>query len=191
MDKFNENKIVEDLRYVSAKGNWRGGQLDLETLFKAAHEWKKFCKGHDKIWLCWNVDPDWCLVQQKLVKEMGWTPLVGSDSRAKKAKLIDGAIEIDFNEHLHLPMFHMVLAVEFAFLYIEDKMAFWHSDLLVRREKLKTIAGMMTALGENDMLVTKPSARQELLVRTNLCTVLGGCQTSHATPWLFSLIKSV
>jgi hypothetical protein len=157
MDKFNENKIVEDLRYVSAKGNWRGGQLDLETLFKAAHEWKKFCKGHDKIWLCWNVDPDWCLVQQKLVKEMGWTPLVGSDSRAKKAKLIDGAIEIDFNEHLHLPMFHMVLAVEFAFLYIEDKMAFWHSDLLVRREKLKTIAGMMTALGENDMLVTKPS----------------------------------
>jgi hypothetical protein len=187
MDVFNEEKIKEDLRFLTGKGNWRGGQLDMTQLFNVAREWKKICKGHDKLWLCWNVDPEWCLVQQKLVKEMGWTPLVGSDSRAKKAKLIDGAIEINFNENLDLPMFHMVLAVEFAFLYIEGKMAFWHSDLLIRRAKLKSIAGMMENLGENDMLVTKPGLgmKAKILRKEGRYWELVACTTKAASEHQF------
>ena len=90
-------------------------------------------------WLCWNVDPDWCLVQQKLVREVGWTPVVGFDPRVGPPALIDGAICIDFNQPFGLPTMWLHFPLEFIFLFC-DRMAFWHADLILRREKMRAIA---------------------------------------------------
>ncbi|OUV23576.1 MAG: hypothetical protein CBC55_00885 [Gammaproteobacteria bacterium TMED95] len=169
--------VSDTLLYSTGKGNWKGFQVPLSSIVKAAESWKKLCANHSKLWLCWNVDPDWCLVQQKLARECGYTPLVGGDSRARPPKLIDGAIYIDFNKHLNLPMFHMVLAIEFAFLYVPDKLAFWHSDLLVRREKLHRIADKMDLMSDKEMLVTLPGRgmKQRLLGQQRRYWELIGC----------------
>ena len=192
------NEVVETLRFSSGKGNWKGFQVPLEKIIEASERWKKICAGHPKLWLCWNVDPDWCLVQQKLVKEMGWTPLVGGDSRARPAELIDGAIYVDFNEVLGLPMFHMVLAIEFAFLYVPDKLAFWHSDLLVRRNKLMRIAEKMDRLTDKEMLVTIPGrgVKQRLLGQQRRYWELVACtskrisahQFKHGAGWMANIM---
>lgn len=190
--------IFEKLYYKTGMGNWSGFQISLKQIFEASIKWKQACAGHEKLWLCWNVDPDWCLVQQKLVKEMGWTPLVGSDPRAARPSLVEGAIFIDFNESLSLPVFHMILVVEFAFLFIESKLAFWHSDLLVKRNKLIEVTKIFNSLSSNDCFVTIPgrSFKDKLLNRNKRYWELLACTTkevSHhqflnGSGWMASII---
>jgi hypothetical protein len=55
-------------------GNWKAYTLPLELMFTAAELWKQQLEGVEKPWLCWNVSGRWCLLQQKLVRHVGWTP---------------------------------------------------------------------------------------------------------------------
>ena len=181
------NAISDNLRFSTGKANWKGFQLPLADIFEASKAWKEICEGHNKLWLCWNVDPAWNFVQQKMAKELGWTPLVGGDPRAGKPTLVDGALEIDFNATFGLPMIHMVFAIEFAFLYAPEKLAFWHSDLLVRPHKLKKYAGMMNSLKAGDMLVTKPGRgiKQKIRGQQIRYWELLGCTTQSASAHQF------
>src|ERR1043166_1209518 len=79
-------------------GNWSGFTIGLEPVYAAAAEWKVWLAGVKKPWLCWNVHPRWSVVQQRLVKHFGWTPVVGFDPRVGPPPLEPGAILIDFNE---------------------------------------------------------------------------------------------
>ncbi|GAA0304122.1 hypothetical protein GCM10009128_24340 [Psychrosphaera haliotis] len=177
---------IEEKLYRTGKGHWNHFSLELEQIFEAAKKWKTKTEGYDKLWLCWNVDPDWCLVQQQLVKDAGWTPLVGSDPRAKAPVLLEGSIEIDFNEDLKLPMLHMMFPIEFAFLYAK-KLAFWHSDLLVRNKNVSYLAEVFESLQEGDIAVTKPNRgiKNTILNKYNRYWELAGCTTQAASKHQF------
>lgn len=78
------NVELSKLQHEAGTGHWkafRALDMDVEFVFSAAKDWKRQLKGVDKGWLCWNVDPDWCLIQQRLVESVGWTPVVGFDPR--------------------------------------------------------------------------------------------------------------
>src|SRR5947209_5182610 len=105
-------------------GNWGASPPSLGEMFAAAKDWADALRGIERPWLCWNVDPDWCLVQQKLVLEVGWTPIVGSDS-GNPPPLLPGAVYVDFNRRLRLPAMWMHFPLELAFLFC-DRLAFWH-----------------------------------------------------------------
>src|SRR5438552_10192272 len=99
-------KLDQDWNYVCGTGHWeafRKLNFDMMLIREAAQNWAKALDGVKLPWLCWNVDHDWCLVQQKLVAEVGWTPVVGFDPRVGPPPLIDNAICIDFKESLGLP----------------------------------------------------------------------------------------
>jgi hypothetical protein len=141
--------------YRIGVGNWAAFDIALESVFASAEHWSSLLKGVTRPWLCWNVDPDWCLVQQRLVARFGWTPVVGGDPRAQKPTLLPNSILLDFNEYFHFPTMWMHFPLEFAFLFAE-RLAFWHSDLLVREEKLGEIAEMFASLQDGAMAVTQP-----------------------------------
>src|SRR3954468_5149670 len=90
----------ERFRYRFGTGNWRSFAyvpFTLDELLEVSQSWGHQLRGVELPWLCWNVDADWCLVQQKLVALAGWTPVVGWDPRVGPPELIRGAIPIDFN----------------------------------------------------------------------------------------------
>jgi len=172
----------QDALFRTGKGHWNHFSLEMDTVFRAAENWKNQLEGSDKLWLCWNVDPDWCLIQQKLVANAGWTPLVGGDPRAEKAKLLKESVYVDFNQGLNLPMVHMLFPVEFAFLFAK-KLAFWHSDLLVREHKVQFMSQMFDALVDGDMAVTNParSLKMKILKQVDRYWELAGCTTAAAS----------
>src|SRR5689334_26064 len=109
----------EEIRYAAGGGNWRRiseAGVTLDDVFASVAEWSAAMQGVSRPWLCWNVDPDWCLVQQKLVTSVGWTPIVGYDPRASAPKLEPAAILIDFNKRLKLPTMYMHFPLEFVHL---------------------------------------------------------------------------
>jgi hypothetical protein len=172
---------VESIRYRVGNGHWEAfGQsgLKLPDLFEAAADWAKQLSGVELPWLCWNVRSDWCLIQQKLVSEVGWTPVVGFDPRVGKPPLVPGAIEIDFNRCLGLPSMWMHFPMELTFL-ISDRMAFWHSDLLVRRSKMQRLASMFATLKDGEMAAVHPgwSWREWLDPHKQRYFELIGCNT--------------
>lgn len=171
-----------DAWYRTGRANWGTFQLSIKEIEESAKDWKQILEGVKKPWLCWNVDTEWCLIQQKLVDSVGWTPLVGSDPRASDPVLIDSAIKIDFNKKFNLPMMHMLFPVEFAFMYCQ-KLAFWHSDLLVRKDKLKSLAAVCEALEDGDMALTEPrrSMTNRLLLRPGRYWELLACTTKGAS----------
>jgi hypothetical protein len=135
-------RSVEDWRYILGTGHWeafRELKCDMATIRSAAEKWAAALNGVRLPWLCWNVDHDWCVVQQKLVREVGWTPVVGFDPRVGPPPLIEGAICIDFNEAFGLPTMWLHFPLEFIFLFC-DRMAFWHADLIMSREKMRAVA---------------------------------------------------
>lgn len=171
-----------DAWYRTGRGNWGTFKLPIERIEKSAKEWEKILDGVKKPWLCWNVDSEWCLIQQKLVDSIGWTPVVGSDPRAENPFIINSAIYIDFNKEFNLPMMHMLFPVEFAFLYCQ-KLAFWHSDLLVRKEKLESLSVSFETLEDGDMAVTEPdrSLKDKLLRKHSRYWELLACTTKGAS----------
>ena len=173
----------KDLAYRTGVGNWSAFHLGMDAIYASARKWREKMEGVPRAWLCWNVDPDWCLVQQRLAASVGWTPLVGSDPRAEEPRLVPGAVQIDFNADFHLPTMWMHFPLEFAFLFAE-RLAFWHSDLLVRREKLQRIAENFAALPDGSMTVSVPrrGLRETLFKRgTRRYWELIGCTTRGAS----------
>src|SRR5689334_5125618 len=92
----------------AGQGNWhafRALGFDASTVLDAAVEWKRHIDGVKLPWLCWNIHEDWCIVQQRLVESVGWTPIVGYDPRVGPPKKISKrSILIDFNAALRLPV---------------------------------------------------------------------------------------
>ncbi|WP_109992049.1 hypothetical protein [Salinisphaera sp. LB1] len=111
----------ERLQYMAAIGNWEifhAAGLDLDMIRAAAHDWRAELDGVGHGWLCWNVNDDWCLVQQKIVQSFGWTPIVGFDPRVGPPKeLTSQAMLVDFNKRLQLPNLFFYIPLEFAFLF--------------------------------------------------------------------------
>jgi hypothetical protein len=133
-------------------GNWHAFQRPLDDVYRAAEAWRQDVAGVERPWLCWNVNDDWCLLQQRLAQAVGWTPVVGWDSSngVGVPPLVSGAVAIDFNLHLGLPVLWMHFPLEFAFLWTE-RLAFWHSDLLVRLPKLQRLARQFESLRDGEM----------------------------------------
>jgi hypothetical protein len=154
----------------------------MQVIQAAAETWRSLLKGVERPWICWNVDPDWCLLQQRLVSQFGWTPVVGGDPRAPMPSLVREAIYIDFNSELKFPTMWMHFPLEFAFLFV-DRLAFWHSDLLVRREKLQPLAEMFAALPDGSMAVTEPRRRLSQIFKPKSLRYweLIGCTTKGAS----------
>src|SRR5262249_52326495 len=105
----------------SGTGNWEAFDRGLDEVRRAAEPWKQALRGCEKPWLCWNLNDRWSLVQQKLVRSVGWTPVVGWDpsNGVGCPPLIPEAIAIDFNADLKLPTLWVHVPLEFAFLWTE------------------------------------------------------------------------
>ena len=135
----------------SGTGNWNTFK-SMDVVFKAAEKWKSETDRGGKFWLCWDINEKWCYLQQRLVLEQGWTPIVGWDphQRPQPKYLATGALSINFNEVLQLPVLFMHVPLEFAFLWVE-KLAFWHSDLILPRNKLNNLAKRFEKLKDGEM----------------------------------------
>lgn len=140
----------------SGTGNWEFFDVPMEIVEEAAGKWREQVASISKPWLCWNMNKKWCLLQQKLVKEVGWTPIVGWDPNCNsdKPELIADAVAVNFNENLQLPVLFTHVPIEFAFLWT-DKLAFWHADLLMPREKMQKAARIFDDLSDGEVAAVK------------------------------------
>lgn len=168
------------------QGQWpafRALNIDLEELTDIAADWGRQIEFIDRPWLCWNVNDDWCLVQQKLVTDAGWTPLVGFDPRVgPPTHILPNSIVFDFNKKLGLPILYPHFPLEFAFLFCE-RIAFWHSDLLITREKTRALGGMFERLSDGQTAATwvDPGLRYSFTERRKRYWELVGCTTRGAS----------
>lgn len=165
------------------KGNWAGFDVPLEKVFEAAAEWREALAGVARPWLCWNVSDRWCRLQQRLIQEVGWTPVIGFDPRCgAPATVLPGSIVIDFNKHFGFDVMWPHFPLEFAFLYSE-RLAFWHADLLVRMETMRKLAAMFESLPDGSMaaVIDRGGRRNLLNWRTHRYWELVGCTTQGAS----------
>jgi hypothetical protein len=154
----------------------------MEVIFDATRDWAARLAGIEKPWLCWNMSPAWCLIQQKLVKHVGWTPVVGLDPKYEPPQLVPGAIQIDFNAKLQLSQMYCVFPVEFAWLYA-PRLAFWHSDLLCRFSLMEDVAQLFEMLPDGEMAAVWDygGLRQLLNRQKHRYYELLGCMTRGAS----------
>lgn len=171
-------------RFKLGTGNWKAlpdSGVTLDEILAAAKEWGETLKGVEKPWLCWNVDPHWNVIQQRLVQHVGWTPVVGFDPRIGAPPLEPGALCIDFNRRFGLPTMYMHFPMEFIFLMC-DRLAFWHSDFLMRLDKIEGIARRFEDLADGEMAAVRPGQRRTLLQPTRRrYWELLGCSTRAAS----------
>ncbi len=172
----------ENAKLRLGQGDWAPFDLDMRLVEEAAQEWARQLQGVEKPWLCWNMSPAWCLVQQKLVKHVGWTPVVGLDPKYERPTLVEGAIEIDFNAKLKMPQMYAVFPVEFAWLYA-PRLAFWHSDLLMRLPFIEEVARKFEKLEDGEMSAVWDygGLRQLLNWKMHRYYELLGCMTRGAS----------
>ncbi len=144
-------------------GSWAAFPKDrVDEIFEIAADWQEELKTIQKPWLCWSVDPEWCLIQQKLVAAVGWTPVVGMDHLSQKPEIISGAVELDFNKKLNLPGMKVHFPLEFVFLFA-DKLAFWHSDVLVPVGLLRQVARQFEKIPNGQMVGVRQDRRISVL----------------------------
>lgn len=179
-------EYTEEVRqqYVIGKGSWSFVTQDrVDRIKQVAREvWAPAIEGLDYPWLCWNVDEDWCLVQQRMVRSVGWTPVVGYDPRVGAPSLIEGAVQINFNEGLDLPAMSMMFPLEWVFLFA-PRLAFWHSDLLIREPLLQKLADDFKRLSDGESAAVDVRAKwyRRLLGHTGRYWELIGCTTQAAS----------
>lgn len=165
-------------------GNWNGFDIPLEKIFLAAESWKKVVGDHDKLWLCWNISDEWSLLQQRMVKAAGWTPVVGYDPNCRPSKLqtIEGAIFIDFAADLGLEVMWPHFPLEFSFLWAK-KLAFWHADLVMTMDVMKNTTQVFEKLRDGEMAAVFSTAGLRNLFRTKRHRYweLIGCTTEAAS----------
>jgi hypothetical protein len=180
-----EWRSAENIPYRVGSGDWEGfrlSNLSIDDVLQEADRWAASFEGIEYPWLCWNVDDDWCIVQQKLVREVGWTPVVGFDPRAGPPPLIPGAVLVDFNARLKLPSMWMHFPLEFIFRFC-DRLAYWHADCLLRIEKMHRYAQMFAALRDGEMAAVRPrgSWRERLSPTRRRYWEVLGCSTRGAS----------
>ncbi len=142
--------VVEKQKGRAGTGDWGEFEIPMALIEKAASEWKEQLTGIEKPWLCWCVNDRWCRLQQRLILEVGWTPIVGVDPRVQQASVIPGAILMDFNRHFQLPVMWPHFPLEFAFLWT-PRVAFWHSDLLLRMPKMRELAKLFEEMKDGEV----------------------------------------
>jgi hypothetical protein len=167
----------------------------LPEIQRAAETWRAALTDVRRPWLCWSVDPAWCYVQQQLVVQAGWTPVVGTDGVGPPPPLVDEAVFIDFNAQLRLPAMWMHFVLEFAFL-ISERLAFWHSDVLPPLSVMRALADQFEGLRDGEMVATAKKLSvlyviRRLLRRKRVRGVSGwteivGCTTRGASASQFS-----
>jgi hypothetical protein len=168
---------------VQGIGNWKYFQMNLEDVFMAAERWRKCIGPVENLWLVWHVSDSWTFLQQRLIQEVGWTPLVGRDPRAGHPPVCEGSIYIDFNRELGLERLYMHFPLEFAFLFIERRLAFWHSDLLCRIPVMKDLSRTFASLADREMaaVYSKVARRHLLFPWRHRFFELVGCTTKGAS----------
>lgn len=173
--------MTERMLFRRGMGDWVAWGDDTELIFEAAIAWRARLAGVAFPWLCWNVDPDWSLLQQRLVLEVGWTPVVGFDPRVGPPPVLPHSILIDFNEKFGLPTLYPHFPLEFAFLFCE-RIAFWHSDLLIRLTKMRDIAEQFKSLQQGQLAaVSSIGLRSVFFPREQRFWELVGCTTKDAS----------
>jgi len=177
---------AEKERMKAGIGNWEGfiaSPFTAHDILHAAREWAATLSGIERPWLCWNVDPEWCLLQQLMVLEVGWTPVVGFDPRVGAPPLAPGAVLVDFNRRFGFGTMYPHFPLDYAFAYCE-RLAFWHADLLMSVEQLRAYAKRFESLRDGEMMAVepRPSLRQRLQQRHALrYWELLGCVTRGAS----------
>ena len=132
-------------------GDWKTFPADgLETIHLSASHWAEKLRGVDKPWLCWHVNRRWCLLQQRVIQEFGWTPVVGGDPRFGEPILLPGSVYVDFNELFRYPIMLPLFPLEFVFLFA-DRLAFMHSDLLCRLRVMEGVVHVFEGLRDGEM----------------------------------------
>lgn len=165
------------------KGNWSGFEIPLEEMYAAAEEWRQVLAGVTHPWLCWNVSDRWCLLQQRLVQHIGWTPVIGYDPRQGPPKnILPGSIFIDFNRRFNFGIMLPHFPLEFAFLYT-DRIAFWHSDLLCTLDVMQKLKVIFESLPDGAMAAVADygGRRNWLRFRHHRYWELVGCTTRGAS----------
>ncbi|MBK1704671.1 hypothetical protein CKO40_09015 [Halochromatium glycolicum] len=176
-------------RYAAGNGSWLAiTPEEFEAITaQAKTAWRSALEGIAYPWLCWSVASDWCLVQQRLVRSVGWTPIVGYDPRADVPPIIDGAILMNFNKEIGFPKLTPMVPMELTYLFA-PRLAFWHSDLLVREPLLRKIAELFKALSDGEMAAVDDRQRWHQRIRGNRgrywellgCTTRGASQSNFA-----------
>lgn len=157
-------------------------EIQVESLLGEVSGWAGHFSDIRYPWLCWNIQSDWCYVQQRLVSDQGWTPVVGFDPRVGPPRRVaSGARVIDFNQVLGLPLLQFQFVVEFAFLFCE-RLAFWHSDLLCRPRKMARLAERFRRLDQGAIaMVDQKTLKQRVLGGQRRFFELAGCVTRDAS----------
>jgi hypothetical protein len=163
-------------------GNWSAYTLPIERIYTAAAEWKRRLEGVEKPWLCWNVSHRWSVLQQKLVRYVGWTPVVGFDPRVGPPPLIPQAVLIDFNESFQFPVMWPHFPLEFVFLFA-PRLAFWHADLLCRFPVMEQLASLFSSLHNGQMaaVLDRGGRRNFLNFKSHRYWELCGCTTAQSS----------
>jgi hypothetical protein len=139
-------KTVEERQAGKGTGNWACWEpSEINQLLEAAASWAKQVPPGKKYWLCWNLHPAWCRLQQRLVREVGWTPIVGTDQSGTVPPVLDGSICIDFNAAFKLPCLWSHVPLELVFSWV-DRLAFWHGDVLLPPVLMRRYARRFEAL---------------------------------------------
>jgi hypothetical protein len=169
------------------KGNWEGFDIPMDKVREAAAEWRLALTGVARPWLCWNVSDRWCKLQQRLIQEIGWTPVIGFDPRSGPPTVLPGSILIDFNAHFGLGVMWPHFPLEFAFLFSE-RLAFWHADLLCRLEAMHELKTIFESLPDGAMAaIPDYGGRRNLLkFRHHRYWELLGCTTRAASESQFN-----
>ena len=180
----------EFIETSSGAGNWEAfhaSPFTIHDVLAAAGSWATQLEKREKLWLCWNVDPAWCLVQQALVLSVGWTPLVGYDPRCGPAPLLPGAIGMDFYGPFGFRTMWPHFVLDYAHVFAK-KLAFWHSDLLLRKQQLADYARRFELLLPGQVIATQESRSLKSLLmgkKPRRAWELLGCVTREASQDLF------
>ena len=164
------------------KGNWAGFNVPLDRIYAASAEWRDALSGIARPWLCWNVSDRWCKLQQRLIQEVGWTPVIGFDPRSGPPTLLPGSILINFNSHFGFEVMWPHFPLEFAFLF-SDRLAFWHADLLCRLQVMHQLAKTFESLPDGTIAAVPQvgGLRHLLKFRYHRYWELVGCTTKAAS----------
>jgi hypothetical protein len=169
-------------------GDWKAFDRSLDEVYAAGAAWKRTIGDVEYPWLCWNINDEWCLLQQRLVLEVGWTPVVGWDPNCapRRPPLSPGAVAIDFNAPFGYRAMWAHFPLEFAFLWTR-RLAFWHSDLLVRIDKLHRLAAAFRDMKDGDFAAVRSigGVRNILNFRKHRYWELIGCTTRSASEHQF------
>src|SRR5262249_23480608 len=110
-------------------------------------------------------------------------PLVGWDPRVGCPPLVEGAIGIEFNKTFGFEEMRPHFVMEWVYLFA-PRMAFWHSDLLVREPVMKHLATVFDSLQDGEMAGVKELQgwREKIFERrSKRYWELAGCTTAGAS----------